>query len=158
TLNALNNTSEMAEITGVIPDENGEALITITNTPNALFSYVGAIVIEASNQIIVDPTFARSAEGITIDEINTPMVISAYPNPIQTGQRLKLDISSPDAQEDFEIEIYNAMGRLVYFKELTTSNHDSTIALDLDEINIPGVYLLKLTNGNGKHTFRIIKD
>ncbi|MRG44345.1 T9SS type A sorting domain-containing protein [Chitinophaga sp. SYP-B3965] len=47
-LNAASNTTNTVKLTNVVPDANGEVLLDINSAPGASFSYLNAMVIEAS--------------------------------------------------------------------------------------------------------------
>lgn len=47
-LNAASNTTNTVKLTNVVPDANGEVLLDLNSAPGASFSYLNAMVIEAS--------------------------------------------------------------------------------------------------------------
>jgi len=158
-LNAANNTSNVAKITNVTANENGEILVSITSDVNSMFSYIGAIIIEASNNTSATnarktDSFVKNAESssdhIAESDIligNTSLTI--YPNPYAEGNSLNLAISNCLDQE-LSISIYDARGVLVHEQHNSGLSESHNIEIDLNRTILrSGVYMVKIS---GQHT------
>lgn len=78
------------------------------------------------------------------DDLNNTMDWQLYPNP-NNGQ---FTLKGTAANGRATLEIYNAVGQLVYEKALTISNHQLNNTVDMGSVTA-GIYLLKLHTENG---------
>jgi hypothetical protein len=97
------------------------------------------IVYYKLNQIDFDGQ-SHSSSIIKVEIEKHSFDINIYPNPVNSGESIKIDIS---AEGNSIIEIYNAAGTLI--KELNTSDN----LLKINTSDIPkGVYYIRMTNNN----------
>ncbi|MEO1097641.1 MAG: LamG-like jellyroll fold domain-containing protein [Bacteroidota bacterium] len=154
TLNAAGNTSQTVDINDVLPDQNGEILLSITSDAGALFSYIGAIIMQTSN---TDPTkasnFARN-EQTGFDQIeNANGQIEIYPNPIQNGQMLTILLNDVLDDSNANARIMDSSGNVIISQRLLEPDN---LIFDLDALT-DGLYILQITNGQSNTYHRIIK-
>ena len=154
TLNAAGNTSQTVDINDVLPDQNGEILLSITSDAGALFSYIGAIIMQTSN---TDPTkasnFARN-EQTGFDQIeNANGQAEIYPNPIQNGQMLTILLNDVLDDSNANARIMDSSGNVIISQRLLEPDN---LIFDLDALT-DGLYILQVTNGQSNTYHRIIK-
>ncbi len=87
----------------------------------------------------------------TIDHLENELNISAYPNP--TSGLLNVKIESDFDENLIDIELYNAIGKLVY----STKVENSTFEIELSSFE-KGIYILKATTSNTTGLLRVIKS
>ena len=76
--------------------------------------------------------------------------LSVYPNPVRSGM---LYISGLDYGDSTNVEIVSILGKTVMSKTYKDSTKDLSINVqDLDS----GVYFIKLSQGSGTHTTKVI--
>ncbi len=104
-----------------------------------------------SNPIFVKPmkqgkNFKTTEEEIIADD--NKQELEVYPNPVNDV----LNINNPD-QKMLTLSLYNLSGKLIQYK--ITS--DAFIAIKLDHVH-PGIYVLKIKNGDETNSYSIIKQ
>ena len=85
-------------------------------------------------------------------EVHTENVgMSVYPNPFYDN--LMLDVEGMDG--DFTVEAYDMMGRMLFSESFSEQHVElgNAFATEVD-----GVYFLKVYNGNGCKTVKIVKE
>ncbi|MFT6137796.1 MAG: Leucine-rich repeat (LRR) protein [Salibacteraceae bacterium] len=110
-------------------------IVSVTATANDASGETGSMIVTISNQDL----------GINENAVNA--LVKLYPNPVQN----ELFVESKDEQIT-EMTILDYSGRVV--KVITNTNANS---IDVSELN-QGVYLLKVSTGNGVSTKRFIKQ
>lgn len=96
-----------------------------------------------SNTFSISYTYVGVAEHINFSDLKI------YPNPVTN----KLNITSENfEQHNFTLQIYNALGEVVFFKD----NLNNENIIDLSGIT-PGLYFVKIQNATQQKTFKLIK-
>ncbi|MGD1960715.1 MAG: T9SS type A sorting domain-containing protein, partial [Fulvivirga sp.] len=126
----------------------------ITSDAGALFSYIGAIIMQTSN---TDPTkasnFARN-EQTGFDQIeNANGQAEIYPNPIQNGQMLTILLNDVLDDSNANARIMDSSGNVIISQRLLEPDN---LIFDLDALT-DGLYILQVTNGQSNTYHRIIK-
>ena len=95
---------------------------------------------------------AQELTGISIDDIKNPKIAEVYPNPSVNSFKLYLSMGS---QQPIDVELYSIEGRKLYVTRTTQSNG----ILDINATNYkPGMYILKVKQGDYIKTFKLIKQ
>ena len=80
-----------------------------------------------------------------------PVAAEVYPNPSSKNFRLYLSFTR---QQNIEIDLYNIDGKQLYRKTVWASG-----IIDIDASNYnPGVYILKVRQGEFNKTFKLIRQ
>ena len=119
--------------------------VTISGTPSLVGTYtytittIGAQINDAVSNIFTVNEKDTTTSGITESEAITtePQI---YPNPLKNGV---LTVQFPDITNNAKVEIYNAVGILIYSNDKITDSK-TIINLNVSE----GNYVVKITNGN----------
>ena len=93
-----------------------------------------------------DP-FKMTLKGAGIDENSANIRI--FPNPTTKGQEINIEL--PETMNEVTVEVYDALGRLLYANELSTDN----FKLSTDNFQV-GVYTLRLITNNGVKTQKVV--
>lgn len=131
TLNCANNTSNTANISGIVPDANGHVLITITAANQGGFGYLNSLTISGvPNVPMSDQSNPAARTGIITsaseetqqpNHLNAASIgkfdISAYPNPFVDDMTLKFDLNRNISK--FTVLVIDVNGRIVHRKELS---------------------------------------
>ena len=159
-LNAAGNTSQTVQLNNVVPDSNGEVIVSITSDAGSSFAYLGAIIIESSNR-----TGAAAREGViaakveTVEDVLQPAsIVTVYPNPYDGITPLQIDVQN-NQDESLTIRIYNTMGSLVYEQQNGRLPENANITLDwnINEAG-SGLYILYVSGDrSGTSMERILK-
>ncbi len=170
-LNASLNTTGTVTAYDIVPDINGEVIITIApGTPVSQFGLIGALIIQgfnASSNTIPQPppmhAFAKNtaeekknssnANAVVTDKISD--VVSVYPNPFHQNITLSLFAK---ANENIEVMMFDVNGKLVYTQQFNNVNEGKNhLNIRANENFLtPGVYVMKVIYIN-RNTFKIIK-
>lgn len=103
----------------------------------------GNSTVLCSNTFSISYTYVGVAEQINFSDLKI------YPNPVTD----KLNITSENfEQHNFTLQIYNALGEVVFFKD----NLNNENIIDLSGIT-PGLYFVKIQNATQQKTFKLIK-
>ncbi|MEO8712713.1 MAG: T9SS type A sorting domain-containing protein, partial [Parafilimonas sp.] len=162
-LNAATNTNGTVTMFGIVPDENGEALITISpNTTTSQYGLIGALVVQeykpSTRTILSLPSFNKKAiatgnnknEYLKQPVLNNRNKTAVYPNPFHNSFTLSLCSVRDD---NAKIELYTMTGKLLLRKDLgyiLPGSH--TCNINIDKNITPGVYLLKIIYVKSKVT------
>ncbi|MEO8711490.1 MAG: T9SS type A sorting domain-containing protein, partial [Parafilimonas sp.] len=173
-LDASLNTTGTVTLYGVVPDENGEILITVApGTPLSQFGLIGALIIQAYSQpILTLPTLPASfASSIAktsvvgsqqqkvVQKIINPFDnIVSYPNPFNSSFTVSFGLQK---KGDVQIEMYNVSGQLVYQRRFENLSEGSNSLKIVPQNSLPsGLYLAKITSVDTKSSkvLKIIKQ
>ena len=109
------------------------AFDTYTNT------YVTGFVPDNVSEIACDNTiFARNRYGVVGMEQQSALNFKVYPNPVSDVLNIETSSNGP-----VQVQIFNAMGELVYAKNSTSL---SRMNVDMSALS-PGLYMVNLTEG-----------
>ena len=109
------------------------AFDTYTNT------YVTGFVPDNVSEIACDNTiFARNRYGVVGMEQQSALNFKVYPNPVSDVLNIETSSNGP-----VQVQIFNAMGELVYDKNSTSL---SRMNVDMSALS-PGLYMVNLTEG-----------
>ncbi|WP_415060462.1 T9SS type A sorting domain-containing protein [Flavobacterium sp.] len=93
----------------------------------------GAVSFCENGQVTIHHYYDNFKQGNKIDTKN----ISIYPNPSLDGN---FTVSLEDNKTSFDLEVYDMLGQLIYFKE---KNHSNDILINLTTFS-KGIYLIKI--------------
>lgn len=171
TLDATDNTSNVATISGVIPDSTGTVYITLYTTEGR--GYINAMTIEGAlggggsdgsggatptSQSVVlrngingfDQTnITPPASGRIVPMANViGMKLSAYPNPFEDEVLLKFEL--PEMKERLTVYLTDMTGRRVFSREFRNVPQGvSQFKLGVSGNSYaPGIYFLNIEDGN----------
>lgn len=157
-LNAAYNTSNTAQVESIKPDEEGEALISMTSAPNSSFAYIGALMIHGYRNVdISNPEQAARLAASIADEFNsrqpaTASSLNVYPNPFEN----RFTVGGFDREEAVSIIVRNYTGQIVYRKNNLHAGGEYVIELDGSFQN--GLYLLEVYSASQKQVFKVMKE
>ncbi len=135
----------------VVANRNGQ-VIPENGSDSTRYIQTAAAFNRSYRIITVDPSYVtvsppmRSCQSIGVDEINTALNISVFPNP--ATEKLTIECTSQS-----EIEILNIEGQLL--KRLTAS--DISTLVDLSNWS-SGIYIIKVRNQNGVAIKKLMKQ
>jgi dienelactone hydrolase/fibronectin type 3 domain-containing protein len=114
-LNAWSNTTKIAYIDGVLPDENGEILLTFSTTPEAQYGFHGGVTVDdysdgSISQVVLPDN--QVLDAIPNDENAYGLKNRMYPNPF--GDDITVDYNNVTGVQKVTAFIYDVTGRLVY--------------------------------------------
>ncbi|MBV9962994.1 MAG: fibronectin type III domain-containing protein [Parafilimonas sp.] len=163
-LNASLNTDGTVTVYNIVPDKNGEAVITISpNSFSSQYGLIGALIMQEytpNNNSIPSPK-ARKSNKISgnqpISQATKSSTIKnaavAYPNPFNNDFTLSISLQK---QENVQAELYDINGKLILrknFGELQQGSHELRI---IPGTNISrGMYVLKIIYRNTATTSHI---
>ncbi|MEQ9438327.1 MAG: LamG-like jellyroll fold domain-containing protein [Cyclobacteriaceae bacterium] len=158
-LNAANNINNIVTLTNIVPDNNGEILVSITSDVGASFSYLGAIIIESANRIAPTSRYEEVASKTISDEAGESFSdedqwntssnsVMMYPNPY--NHTTPLTIMLPEIQEEeLTIAVYDIQGSIVYEQRENKLTQHSTFVLEVPEnILKSGLYMVRFTGNH----------
>lgn len=160
-LNASFNKSGTVTMYDIVPDNNGEAIITIApGTPGSQFGLIGALIIQGYNQSLnsapaplllqgnaIASGASEEIQNQTLQQNISNVQIKAYPNPFINSFNVSVTTKQ---YEDVSVQMYNMTGKLVY------ANKFSNLFKGENTLNIQpgtvasGSYIVKLTFSNEK--------
>lgn len=112
---------------------------------------IGGLRNEMLNSFACDSTRATGSP-VPQEPEPAPLPVTGmkiYPNPFNSF--FTLESSNAELLEPFTVQIYNAQGRLVAQKQMTTEKENIQVNL------IPGVYLVKVSGNGMKQSFKMIR-
>jgi large repetitive protein len=154
-LNASVNTKGTVTIYDVVPDENGEILITIgPGTPYTSYAVLNALIIKGYIPSAAAPPatpasanlqqeFVVEAAQVT-KEVET---VTAYPNPFNDQVRLNLQAKQGDA---VYVDLFDMTGKVLYrqiFRNMSPGINN--INLQFNNKLAAGTYILQVRIGEG---------
>ncbi|WP_100610362.1 T9SS type A sorting domain-containing protein [Confluentibacter lentus] len=149
TLDASNNTANVAEILNVQPNIDGEITIQVEKGPandnSSGFYYIGAIEMTKS-----DTTLSNKRFGIN-------GTVSVYPNPSSESQFVKINLNL-NAAARVKMDVYDITGKLV--KTLLNEEKSAgSFVQTWDRSNVAsGLYILKIdADGRNQNSKLILK-
>lgn len=173
-LNSSRNTSEVAYIGDVKPDENGEVFLDVSTTADAAYGFTSAVIIMAYDDAPSGGTVLNRAnisedlveEKVVTAERLAPVVtdeaanirVLAYPNPF--SDNLKIDFNNSAPSNAVSVDIVDLAGRIVYRKDAgRVPAGMNTLRLDIGNSALtPGMYMVRLNiNGKAVYTSKLIK-
>ena len=92
-----------------------------------------------------------TSSSASIKEIDEPLSISVYPNPV-TVSAIKLQFSKVP-KGNYTFELRDVLGRTVMQKRIAIESDNQTQDLKLDRRNTNGVYMVKVFDGTGQSVF-----
>ena len=121
----------------------------LTDIQPLLTGYYRIQVVEISGKITYSPV-------VKVQRSLAVPGIAVYPNPVQKGQSLQLQLTAEPGQ--YEWSLFESGGRLVKREMLQHRGNTMTQSIELPATLPAGQYFLKLTGGFGtKHTSVIIR-
>ncbi|MEI6766553.1 MAG: T9SS type A sorting domain-containing protein [Bacteroidota bacterium] len=99
-------------------------------------------------------TSFRTANGESLDEPNTPLVISMYPNP--AGNNLTLEYNT-EFNDNSTVNVYDMSGRLVLSNSFTSTKGLNTWNIDLSQL-MNGLYMIELINSSDRIINKIMVE
>lgn len=157
-LNASYNTSETAQINGVLPDANGEIVINIDLGSAASFAYINAMVIQAVEKDLSNQRKAFSSLATDLSSKGEPKLeVVLSPNPFTNV--INFNLSGTTRDKNLSLKMLSVNGQEIFKEEIEVSNDMTTFTLDTKNKNIQsGLYFVVLTgNTFGRNIFKIIK-
>jgi hypothetical protein len=125
-----------------IPDT---AVVTLLSSPNSN-PQVGSL-------LFIDDLSFEYNTGINIKNKNEEMAFSISPNPVSNNFNITIKNA---AEKNMNIDVYQMDGKLI--TQLTTKGKKN-ILLRADDFNLlPGVYLLKLSDGLNSSIRKLVKN
>ena len=160
TLNPLQNTSNLATFTNIIPDANGQIRIIVKIAPGASFIFINGLTLQAhsysaaAKNLLATSELFKSAAGI----IPESKSFSVFPNPFVDKVSIKLFAKTAGT---YRVGIYDYSGRLVYVENaqqitaLVSTVHE--ISLTSSGL-VKGMYILRvISNVMPDQTLKIMK-
>lgn len=168
-LNASLNTNGTVTLYNVIPDKNGEAVITIApNSASSQYGMIGALVIQEYSasgnsippiSIASNNKYASKSQSVQSSIINnTTNKISIYSNPFNHDFTLSLSLEKED---HVEADLYDLQGRIIFHKNFGKLQQGLNNLKIIPGQNISsGVYILKVIFVNSKtsNSIKIVKQ
>jgi hypothetical protein len=114
---------------------------------------------------IIASTYDRGLIIIPIDEIRTSVSVRdmdqtcyarAYPNPVERGEPVCIDISGCRAFMFNNIEVINLAGCVAYGIDLNSHDAGNELRIDLSQELPPGPYWIRVHGGGCTHTIPIV--
>ncbi|MEP6583072.1 MAG: T9SS type A sorting domain-containing protein, partial [Ginsengibacter sp.] len=178
-LNSHNNNSKVIYFEDVVPNSDGEIILSISPAAGTPYCFTGAITIESydsqlstaelpiANNGSAQLNIAQQQAGQV--EVRRPATssnddaliseVKAYPNPFTDNLRVDLVLSSKVKQ--VALLLYDANGRMVYQKVLGSNEvtrRMQTLDLSMTKALTPGNYFLKvICDGEAQQTIKLIK-
>lgn len=161
TLNPLQNTSNLATFTNIIPDANGQIRIIVKIAPGASFVFINGLTLQAhsynatATNLLATAELFKSAAGI----VPASKVFTVFPNP--TADKVSVKLYSEKAGY-YRVAIYDYNGRQVY-SENSQPLHASVntvreISLSAAGL-VKGMYVLRVTSDvMPDQTMKILKQ
>ncbi|MBS1745373.1 MAG: fibronectin type III domain-containing protein [Bacteroidetes bacterium] len=155
-LNASYNTDGTVTMYNVVPNQNGQIVITISpNTNSSQYGLIGAFVVQeanpASDQIPSPPSMMHQplASVKKYEKLkNKSQVIAnnqihVYPNPFKNDFTISF---YPEKDDNVTVELFDVNGKSVIQKNLgKVTKGNNSIRVILNQNITAGVYLLRLT-------------
>ena len=159
-LNASFNTSQLVKVNDIKPDQNGEAIVSVTTAPGAMFSYLGAIIIESANDVsgtnsrLINP----KAPDTVINSSLKDLAINVYPNPLSTGNDLHLQLEGKGFEGELELTIFEVSGSVRINRTFRLDEIGQRIIIPEEEINLGrGMYLMRVVSSDQfSRTFKLL--
>lgn len=172
-LDATNNTTQTARITGVVPDADGSVTITVYGVNLNGFAYLGAMSIEGAPIVQPDPALGispvgRSGDLITqtpqVDSVSVAVVetsteravaveqqttVAVYPNPFTNQVRLRFNLEQ--STSNVMVRVMDVNGRIVYLQKIDRP----ALGANIYQLNLPGslragMYWVEVSGLGGK--------
>ncbi len=150
-LNAANNTDQVAVLENLIPGTDNTISFTLSKAAGSSYGYLNALIIKA-----VPRTATATSRALVTTEAKFKISV-AYPNPFSDHINVGFE-ALEDSKTD--IQIYDKMG-VIYktLKGLVIKKGSSTVTIDTRrEISKPGIYILKITSGAITYEEILVKE
>lgn len=174
-LNAINNSTQTAKITGITSDDDGAVIIRIQAGGASPYAYIGALVLQAyikdtSESEILSSGMVQSNDSQEVlaigsvedqqkEKVEEKINFTAYPNPFVDDITLSVLVEKPVAK--LSVRITDISGKVVYSKELRNINAGiSQHKLGTSGYKWPdGVYFVQIVGlpENKQRTIKVIK-
>jgi hypothetical protein len=168
-LNAFFNTSKVVYISDVLPNNDGEIVITISTAGNSLAGFLSAMTVESytglAGNAVQSPLNAQQRKPGSslqpVDQLSNESkaeIGKVYPNPFD--ESVNVEFYNPSENKNVTIEIYDLTGRMVYNRNVgnVIPGKNNIILQSLNKNMSPGVYMLRLNiNGRLSKTVKLIK-
>jgi fibronectin type 3 domain-containing protein/predicted esterase len=158
-LNASLNVDGTVTIYNVLPDKNGEVIISIApNSISSQYGLIGALIIKeyciTTNKIPPAPqsfgnnlqssnNSIKKTSSIQANKNSIPGKMLAYPNPFNSSFTISFSLENKD---DVEVELYDVTGKIVYRKNFGNLEKGLQNLKIIPNVNIPaGVYFIKMS-------------
>ncbi len=169
-LNNYSNTSKVVYFNKVVPDENGEVLMTFG--AKGQYGVLGALVLMSytdygnanmggggtgGNQAVIVNGLNGSQTAESIDDPSGLKHFIAYPNPFRDA--FTVAFNNPDAGKKIDIEVYNINGQLVLHKEGGYAQAGAnSYNVYMPQGTTPGMYMGVIkSDGKAIKVFKLIK-
>jgi hypothetical protein len=167
-LNASFNTQGTVTLHGIIPDINGNAIISITTADNASqFGLISGLIMQGCTQAANISTpqprtqkvpkasaASKVVAGKKINITKPEQIVTAYPNPFH--QYFTLSFSA-DENDKIDVMIFDLSGKAVYQNEFAGAvSGSNNVRIETNQNLTPGIYFVKIFNRSSQ-TFKTIK-
>ena len=102
----------------------------------------------------------RRTSGYVCGEYNNnshSLAVDLAPNPVSTNLRVDIHIGEGGNFRTSTVEILTSLGRRVYRRTEATYDGENRVNIELADLQ-PGVYFLRVRNGNQREVVRFIKQ
>ncbi len=107
---------------------------------------------KCGKDVATDGDDGKELTGMSIEDISKPKIAEVYPNPSTNNFKLYLSLGT---EQPTDIELYSIDGRKLYASRVT----QSTGVFDIGAVNYkPGMYILKVRQGDFNKVFKLIKQ
>lgn len=100
-----------------------------------------SLTLTPTTEIELNPTVPSLCSIATGIADNIEANFNIYPNPIQNGNDLTIELNST---KDFQVELVNSIGQQIYFTTIFKQSNLSVLRLPY---MIAGIYFLKINSG-----------
>lgn len=159
-LNSWTNSTKVAYIGDVVPDDFGEVMLNFSTTQAAAYGFNAGVIIDdysdAQGGSALNSVLETEPEIPAVAELR--QATNIYPNPF--FDQINIDLYNSAASNKVSAEVYDIMGRRVFIKNyfnLSAGNNSLRLAPQ-QSILKPGVYVVMLKiNGEVVQTGKLVK-
>ncbi|MBP6184232.1 MAG: aryl-sulfate sulfotransferase [Saprospiraceae bacterium] len=144
-INPVNNTGAMTQ--GTTPTLNTVFRAEFYTPSYPAFT---SLTLTPTTEIELNPTVPSLCSIATGIADNIEANFNIYPNPIQNGNDLTIELNST---KDFQVELVNSIGQQIYFTTIFKQSNLSVLRLPY---MIAGIYFLKINSGPDFYYRKII--
>ena len=157
-LNAAGNTDNIVQIDNIVPNNDGEVVVSITSDAGASFSYLGAIIIESSPAPATRTAKPVAKATPEPDELIVDRQVTVYPNPYDGIAPLRIQLEG-NRDEVVTVQIFDLLGSLVYEKRSDALAERAELMVEWPAAQGSGVYMMYVSgNQSGTYTQRLLKE
>ena len=157
TISTDNNLNDVARFTGIVPDNNGRIVVTISRI--GTWNYLSGFTVTENTAA---GSFARTSATVaeetglaesTLSTGNTSDRLTISPNP--AGDIVYLRIPAA-VSSNYKLVITDMNGKIMLQKTGIKTNNDFTDRIDISALS-KGMYILRLFTGNETMNIRLLK-